>query len=180
MSSTILFLPFDSLTWKTNRLYSDSANISFDKGTPMDTKDTVALSKQENLVQIGKFTLFSISAGIIQVVVFTLLEELMHLPYWPSYLIALIASVLYNFTVNRRFTFKSANNIPKAMLQLGIYYALFTPLSTWWGDALVRHGFSDYLVLGGTMVINLVTEFSVNRFIIYRTSMNTRGQEKAL
>ncbi len=65
------------------------------------------------------------------------------------------------------------------MLQLGIYYALFTPLSTWWGDALVRHGFSDYLVLGGTMVINLVTEFSVNRFIIYRTSMNTRGQEKA-
>ena len=146
----------------------------------MDTKDTVALSKQENLVQIGKFTLFSISAGIIQVVVFTLLEELMHLPYWPSYLIALIASVLYNFTVNRRFTFKSANNIPKAMLQLGIYYALFTPLSTWWGDALVRHGFADYLVLGGTMVINLVTEFSVNRFIIYRTSMNTRGQEKAL
>ena len=64
------------------------------------------------------------------------------------------------------------------MLQLGIYYALFTPLSTWWGDALVSQGFSDYLVLGGTMVINLITEFSVNRFIIYRTSMNTRGEEE--
>ncbi len=140
----------------------------------MENKETVALSKQENLVQIGKFVVFSISAGIIQVLVFTILEELFHLPYWPSYLTALIASVLYNFTVNRRFTFKSANNIPKAMTQLAIYYAVFTPLSTWWGDALVQMGISDYLVLGGTMVVNLVTEYCVNRFIIYRRSMNTR------
>jgi len=140
----------------------------------MENKETVALSKQENLVQIGKFVLFSISAGIIQVLVFTILEELFHLPYWPSYLTALIASVVYNFTVNRRFTFKSANNIPKAMMQLGLYYAIFTPLSTWWGDALVQMGISDYLVLGGTMVVNLVTEYCVNRFIIYRRSMNTR------
>ncbi|MDD3457681.1 GtrA family protein, partial [Sphaerochaeta sp.] len=134
----------------------------------MENKETVALSKQENLVQIGKFVVFSISAGIIQVLVFTILEELFHLPYWPSYLTALIASVVYNFTVNRRFTFKSANNIPKAMMQLGLYYAIFTPLSTWWGDALVQMGISDYLVLGGTMVVNLVTEYCVNRFIIYR------------
>lgn len=141
----------------------------------MENKETAALSKQENLVQIGKFVLFSISAGIIQVLVFTILEELFHLPYWPSYLTALIASVVYNFTVNRRFTFKSANNIPKAMMQLGIYYAIFTSLSTWWGDALVQMGISDYLVLGGTMVVNLVTEYCVNRFIIYRTSMNTRN-----
>lgn len=140
----------------------------------MENKETAALSKQENLVQIGKFVVFSISAGIIQVLVFTILEELFHLPYWPSYLTALIASVIYNFTVNRRFTFKSANNIPKAMMQLGLYYAIFTPLSTWWGDALVQIGISDYLVLGGTMVVNLVTEYCVNRFIIYRTSMNTR------
>ncbi|MEA5029181.1 hypothetical protein SDC9_81335 [bioreactor metagenome] len=140
----------------------------------MENKETVALSKQENLVQIGKFVVFSISAGIIQVLVFTILEELFHLPYWPSYLTALIASVVYNFTVNRRFTFKSANNIPKAMMQLGLYYAIFTPLSTWWGDALVQMGISDYLVLGGTMVVNLVTEYCVNRFIIYRRSMNTR------
>ncbi len=140
----------------------------------MENKETVALSKQENLVQIGKFVVFSISAGIIQVLVFTILEELFHLPYWPSYLTALIASVVYNFTVNRRFTFKSANNIPKAMMQLGLYYAIFTPLSTWWGDVLVQIGISDYLVLGGTMVVNLVTEYCVNRFIIYRRSMNTR------
>lgn len=145
----------------------------------MGNNDSVALTKRENLTQIGKFVLFSISAGIIQVLVFILFEELFHLPYWPSYLAALIASVVYNFTVNRRFTFKSTNNIPKAMTQLGIYYALFTPLSTWWGDALVQIGISDYIVLGGTMVVNLITEFCVNRFIIYRTSMNTRGRESA-
>ena len=141
----------------------------------MSEQHLTPLSKEENLVQVIKFVLFSISAGIIQVLVFALLEEVFHLPYWPSYLTALIASVLYNFTVNRRFTFKSANNVPKAMMQLGIYYAIFTPLSTWWGDALVRLGVMDYIVLGGTMVINLVTEFAVNRFIIYRTSMNTRA-----
>ncbi len=140
----------------------------------MAEHQTTPLSRRENLVQVSKFVLFSISAGVIQVLVFALLEELFHLPYWPSYLTALIASVIYNFTVNRRFTFKSANNVPKAMLQLGIYYAIFTPLSTWWGDVLVGLGVMDYIVLGGTMVINLITEFSVNRFIIYRTSMNTR------
>lgn len=140
----------------------------------METNEAAAVSKKENLIQIGKFVLFSISAGIIQVLVFTICEELFHLPYWPSYLTALIASVVYNFTVNRRFTFKSANNIPKAMLQLAIYYAIFTPLSTWWGDALVQIGISDYIVLGGTMVVNLITEFCVNRFIIHWTSVNIR------
>ncbi len=140
----------------------------------MENTKAVPLSKKENFIQIGMFVLFSISAGIIQLLVFILFEELFYLPYWPSYLTALIASVIYNFTVNRRFTFKSVNNIPKAMTQLGIYYALFTPLSTWWGDALVQLGISDYIVLGGTMVVNLITEFCVNRFIIYRTSMNTR------
>lgn len=140
----------------------------------MESVKPVQLSKKENLIQIVKFVLFSISAGVIQVLVFTLLEELFHLPYWPSYLVALIASVVYNFTVNRRFTFKSSNNIPKAMTQLGIYYLIFTPLSTWWGDALVKLGVHDYLVLFMTMVVNLASEYCVNRFIIYRNSMNTR------
>ncbi|MGE4583560.1 MAG: GtrA family protein [Sphaerochaeta sp.] len=144
----------------------------------MEYKAQTPLSRKDNLIQFGKFVLFSISAGIIQVLVFAIMEELISLPYWPSYLTALIASVVYNFTVNRRYTFKSANNVPKAMTQLGIYYAIFTPLSTWWGDALVGIGIPDYIVLGGTMVINLVTEFAVNRFIIYRTSMNTRIQRK--
>jgi putative flippase GtrA len=137
------------------------------------------MSGKENFLQFLKFTAFSISAGIVQVLTFTLLEQLLTLPYWPSYLIALIASFVYNFTVNRRFTFKSANNISKAMTQLAIYYLIFTPLSTWWGDALVGIGWNDYIVLGGTMVINFVTEYMVNRLVIYRKSMNTRVEATA-
>ena len=145
----------------------------------MHSTEQRKLTSKENTAQVVKFVLFSISAGIIQVIVFTIMLELLHIAYWGSYLSALIASVIYNFTVNRRFTFKSANNIPKAMIQLGIYYAIFTPLSTWWGDALVGIGWYEYIVLGLTMITNLVTEFCVNRFIIYRNSMNTRvPQEK--
>lgn len=132
------------------------------------------LTRGENITQAVKFTLFSISAGIIEVIVFTLLFEAAGYAYWPSYLCALVASVLYNFTLNRRYTFKSIANVPKAMGQLAIYYLIFTPLSTWWGDALVAVGVWEYAVLGATMVVNLVTEFAVNRFIIYRSSMNTR------
>jgi putative flippase GtrA len=132
------------------------------------------MTTKENIFQFFKFTAFSISAGVVQVLTFTLLEQVFNLPYWPSYLTALIASVVYNFTVNRRFTFKSSNNIPKAMTQLAMYYLIFTPLSTWWGDALVGIHWNDYVVLGLTMVINFVTEYLVNRCIIYRKSMNTR------
>ena len=140
----------------------------------MQATEQERLTGKENLAQIIKFVLFSISAGIIQVIVFTIMFEVFHIPYWGSYLTALIASVIYNYTVNRHFTFKSANNIPLAMIQLGIYYAIFTPLSTWWGTALVGIGWHEYLVLGLTMVTNLVTEFLFNRFVIYRNSMNTR------
>jgi len=136
------------------------------------TSDGV-LSTKQNAIQFFKFTLFSISAGVVQTVSFTLLNELTSFPYWPSYLIALILSVLYNFTVNRRFTFKSVANIPVAMLKITAYYCVFTPLSTWWGDYLTNHGWNDYVVLGGTMLINFITEFLVCRFVVYRNSINT-------
>lgn len=125
------------------------------------------------MVQVVKFTLFSASAGIIQALAFTLLSELLRWPYWPCYLIALVLSVLWNFTLNRRFTFKSANNIPLAMMQVLGYYAVFTPLSTWWGNALTDLGWNRYIVLGGTMATNLITEYLFDRFVVFRDSMNT-------
>lgn len=138
------------------------------------------LSKRQNTVQFIKFTLFSASAGIIQAVSFTLLNELAHLPYWPCYLIALILSVIYNFTVNRKFTFKSAANIPKAMMKIFGYYLVFTPLSTWWFDRLTALGWNEYIVLAGTMLINFITEFLFTRFVVYKNSINTNelGQKE--
>lgn len=129
--------------------------------------------KQENMIHVIKFTLFSISAGIIQALSFTLLVEIAHLIYWPSYLIALTLSVLWNFTLNRKFTFKSANNIPIAMMKVAIFYAIFTPLSTWWGHELTSINWNEYLVLGLTMVTNLVTEFLYTKYFVYYKSINT-------
>ncbi len=129
--------------------------------------------RRRDILQFIQFTLFSASAGIVQAGSFTLLRILTPLSYWPKYLIALVLSVVYNFTLNRKFTFKSANNIPKAMLQVLGYYAVFTPLSTWWGDALTKAGIFDYIVLAGTMIMNFVTEFLFQRFVVFRDSINT-------
>lgn len=135
--------------------------------------EKVKLTKKQEFINFLKFLFFSVSAGIIQTLAFTLFNELCHFSYWPSYLIALILSVVYNFTINRKFTFKSANNIPKAMLLVLAYYAVFTPLSTWWGAALTKIGWNEYIVLFGTMVINMVTEFLWWRYVIFNKSINT-------
>lgn len=122
-----------------------------------------------------KFTLFSASAGIIQVASFTLLEEVIHLQHWLSYLIALVLSVLWNFTLNRKFTFHSAGNVPVAMAKVAGFYAVFTPLSTWWTAVLTgpRAGWNEYLVLAITMLSNFVLEYLFDRFWVFGKSIDT-------
>lgn len=143
------------------------------------TPEQIKLKRKNDIIRILKFVGFSCSAGVIQFVVFTILNEVLHLIYWPAYLIALTLSVLWNFTFNRKFTFKSANNVPIAMLKVAAYYVVFTPLSTLWGDALTdKAHWNEYLVLAFTMVINLVTEYLFNQFVVYRKSMNTNALGK--
>ena len=134
--------------------------------------------------QVVKFTLFSISAGLIQVAAFTLMETVFHLPYWPSYLTALMLSVLWNFTFNRRYTFRSDASVGRSMLLVALFYAVFTPVSTWWGHVLTTAGWNDFLVLAITMAVNFVTEFLYQRFVVYRNRIDTndvarRANEKA-
>lgn len=135
-------------------------------------------TKKELLRQL-KFIVFSISAGIIQIVSFTLFEEVLHLSHWVSYLISLVLSVLWNFTLNRKFTFHSANNVPIAMLKVAAFYLVFTPLSTWWTAKLTASevGWNEYLVLGITMVINFVTEYLYDRFFVFGKSIDTAGKK---
>lgn len=131
--------------------------------------------KQEVMRSI-KFLLFSISAGIIQILSFTLMNELLKnwWGYWPSYLISLVLSVLWNFTFNRRFTFKSAANVPIAMLKVFAYYAVFTPLSTLLGNYLVETLlWNEYLVTALNMVINFITEFLYQRFFVFNKTLDT-------
>ena len=129
------------------------------------------------LIRTVKFVLFSASAGIIQVAGFALLNELLHLNYWLSYLVSLSLSVLWNFTLNRKFTFKSAANVPIAMLKVAGFYLVFTPLSTWWTAMLTEPAYgimwNEYLVLAITMLTNFVTEYLFDRFLVFGNSIDT-------
>ena len=131
---------------------------------------------KSNLLQALKFTLFSISAGVIQVVSFTLINELLHWPYWPAYLISLVLSILWNFTLNRRFTFQSAANVPIAMAKVFGFYLVFTPLSTYLGALAEGSGVNEYVVLATTIIANFITEFLFCKFIVYRNQENTRNK----
>ena len=102
-----------------------------EKSIEQETK----LTKKQELFNLFKFILFSISAGVIQILSFTLLSELIFMDsnneYGISYFISLVLSIIWNFTFNRKFTFKSAKNIPIAMTLVLVYYCFFTPLSIW-------------------------------------------------
>ena len=131
-------------------------------------------NKRKELLRSIKFTLFSISAGVIQAVSFALLNELLHLPYWVSYLAALTLSVVWNFTLNRKYTFHSANNVPVAMAKVALFYLIFTPLSTWWTDALtMQAGWNEYIVLLMTMAVNFITEYLYQRLYVFGKSIDT-------
>ena len=133
---------------------------------------------QESL-RVLKFVLFSVSAGIIEAVAFAILTEFTKLPYWPCYLTALILSVLWNFTLNREFTFKSAANVPKAMFLVFLFYLVFTPVTTVGGNYLAETlHWNEYVVLGLTMALNLSTEYLYDRFVVYRGMLDTNKRAK--
>ncbi|MBP3652707.1 MAG: GtrA family protein [Clostridia bacterium] len=127
--------------------------------------------------RLVKFVLFSISAGVIQMGSFALLNELTGWSYWPCYLISLVLSVLWNFTLNRKFTFKSAANVPAAMAKVLAYYAVFTPLSTQLGNYLAEDLlWNEYLVTAINMILNLGTEYLFQRFVVYGKNVDTSAK----
>ncbi len=129
----------------------------------------------KEFIRTIKFTIFSISAGLIQVGSFSLLKVIFpSWGYWPVYLISLILSVVWNFTLNRNYTFKAANNVPVAMLKVAIFYAVFTPISTYLGDVASLKGINDFIVLAVTMILNFVLEFLYDRFFVFGKAIDTR------
>ncbi|WP_173452446.1 GtrA family protein [Eubacterium pyruvativorans] len=134
------------------------------------------INGRKEAVRSVKFFLFSISAGVIELGVFALLERLTSWPYWPRYLIALVCSVLWNFTLNRRYTFKSANNVPVAMLKVAAFYCVFTPVTTLLGNYLAEDlGWNDYLVTLLNMCCNFITEFLYDRFFVFGKTLDTNA-----
>lgn len=134
--------------------------------------------KKKEWMRTLKFTLFSISAGVIQILVETLCLEVFSLDAWLAYTIALVCSVVWNFTFNRKFTFHSAANVPVAMLKALAFYVPFAPLSIWWTKVLTEsYGWNEYLVLAITMIINFVTEYLYQRFFVFGKSMDTAKEK---
>jgi len=131
------------------------------------------MEKNKELIRSIKFTLFSISAGVIQIGLFTLLNELVNLDYWVSYITSLVASILWNFTINRKVTFKSSNNVKISMLLVFLFYLVFTPVSTILGEIAENNNVNEYIVLAVTMVSNFVLEYLYTRFVVYRNSCDT-------
>ena len=129
-------------------------------------------NKKKSVIQAVKFTLFSISAGVIQIVSFSVLEIFIQ-DYWIPYLVSLILSVVWNFTLNRRYTFHSAANVPVAMAKVFAFYVVFTPLSTWLGNLAEGQGANDFLILAVTMVANFVLEFLFCTLVVYRGKEDT-------
>ena len=146
--------------------------------------------KKHEALQALKFTLFSISAGVIQIGTYTLFYEVFHWAPWLAYLVSLILSVLWNFTFNRKYTFRSDADIKKSMLLVALFYVVFTPLSTWWTAALTGENpftgaaasteplVNNYIVQAGTMLINFVTEFLYQKCVVYRGKIDTNAQAR--
>ncbi len=136
--------------------------------------------KHKELIRTIKFTLFSISAGIIQIGLFTLLNELLTVDYWVSYISSLVASILWNFTINRKVTFKSSNNIKLSMLLVFLFYLVFTPVSTILGELAENNNINEYIVLAVTMISNFVLEYLYTRYFVYRNSCDTLENEEKI
>ena len=120
-----------------------------------------------------KFVLFSISAGLIELGSFTLLDSFTHLKEWICYIISVVLSVIWNFTLNREFTFKSANNVPIAMTKTLLFYVVFIPVTTLGGAWLEPH-VNEYVILIGTMLLNFVTEYLYQRYYVFKDSIETK------
>ena len=126
----------------------------------------------KEFLRAAKFTIISLSAGLIQIAAFSLCRKVLHWESWLSYLIGLVLSVVWNFILNRKYTFQSAVNVREAMLKVAAFYAVFTPFSTWLEKVLTQAGWNDYLVTGLNMVLNLILEFLYQRFFVFNKNLD--------
>ena len=137
-------------------------------------------NKKKEVWRAVKFALFSASAGIIETVAMILCEEVIKIPgHYVCYTIALVLSVLWNFTFNRKFTFQSAANVPKAMLLVFLFYIPFAPFTIWLEHILADvNGWNEYVVLAINMALNLSLEYLWDSKVVYKGKMDTNDIAK--
>lgn len=166
-------------------MFSDNEDTSSANVQPIDVTQEaqgsrdVPLKSREALIQAIKFTLLSVSAAGIEALSFIALNALTSWPYNVKHVISIVLSVLWNFTLNRRYTFKSANNVPVAMLKVGLFYAFFVPITAWLGQLAAGAGVNEFIIKGSTMVLNFVGEFLWWKFVVFKGSENTNKLAKS-
>ena len=143
--------------------------------TTLETKPT----KKQQFFQFVKFTLFSVSAGVIQLLSTTILHQWtgwLSNYYWLAYIIGLTLSVIWNFTFNRKFTFKATNNVPLAMALVILYNCIIVVPLAFGGDALVNLWGEQWgiLVTAISLLINFITEFFWDKFIVFKRAVTDR------
>lgn len=145
------------------QIYKANKKIYNNLANPKEVKEG-----DGDLLQAIKFALISASAGIVQAGSFAILESIFKLSWTPSYIISLALSVIWNFTFNRKITFKSSTNVPIAMAKVAGFYAVFTPLSTWLGNFLTGSlHWNDFIVTGINMLLNMVLEFFFDKYFVF-------------
>lgn len=164
----------DNLIENNDMVEKEKKNSNDKKGN-----EEILLTKKQQFLQFLKFLAFSISAGVIQLLSFELFYTWTKcLAWWPAYLISITLSVIWNFTFNRKFTFKAASNVPLAMTIVIIYYAMFIPISTFGGNALEQIGWNGTLVTFIMMVLNFITEFFWDKFIVFNDKLINKISNK--
>ena len=147
--------------------------------TNQEKSKSINTQKKIELFRVIKYTLFAISAGLIEFGSFSLLVLIPTLDlkenYWIPALISLLLSVIWNFTFNRKFTFQSANNVPIAMMKTLAYYVVFAPLSIWLAQMYLIDTlyWNEFLVKATVMVVNFITEFLYQRYYVFGKTLDT-------
>ena len=152
--------------------------------------------KNSSVWQAVKYFLCAASAGLIQFVTFTILSTVfdktgvtasmgkmwffgeMDKSLFTATTIALGLSIIWNFTLNRKFTFKAANNVPLAMGLAFLFYVPFYPFQTWYVGAVtgaIRDAIGQpeatwpsIIAEGTVMLINGILEFCWQKFVVFR------------
>ena len=125
-------------------------------------------------LQFLQFVVVSLGAGVIEYATFALMTWIV--PDNKTMLVAaevtsVVLSCLFNFTVNRKYTFHSSSNIPLGMLLYGVYYAfLATPAGVWFLLFLTQGGMHELLAKAVKMLVNFIFDYLFCKFILFQAA----------
>lgn len=172
------------------------------------SQEELKAARKKKAKRFLKYAIIAISGGLIQLTAYIILSDAIKLDkhvsfdaiyqkqpwlteifydpdtgktYGLSYFIAVSLSVIWNFTFNRKYTFKSASNVPKAMLLFVLYYAFSIPFNCWaivQLNKLVVFPLSDKVILICIMLANGLPAFFYQRYVVFGRSLDTKHKKK--